>query len=107
MGHFLVLLIESDNWQCLWNTARTAMIVCGRVWGMEFIHSPELVNRDLKPTNVLIDEGDRWQIGDFGSSKFVVPGRVALLGRFIMQDRSCMAIPTGGRSKSSLWFDSE
>jgi serine/threonine protein kinase len=49
----------------------TAIIACGIVLGMEFIHSRGLMHRDLKPANVLIDERGFAQIGDLGSSRML------------------------------------
>jgi serine/threonine protein kinase len=47
---------------------------------MRFIHSEGFVHRDLKANNLLIDEGGRCRIGDWGSSKFIVKGAIRWTG---------------------------
>jgi hypothetical protein len=48
-----------------------AIIICGIVLGMKFIHSRGIIHRDLKPENILIDEENHAKIGDLGSGRFV------------------------------------
>jgi serine/threonine protein kinase len=47
-----------------------AIIVCGIVMGMRFIHSRRVLHRDLKPENVLLDEYGFVQIGDLRTGQF-------------------------------------
>jgi serine/threonine protein kinase len=47
-----------------------AIVACGIVIGMKFIHSRGVMHRDLKPENVLLDERCYAQICDLGSSGF-------------------------------------
>jgi serine/threonine protein kinase len=47
-----------------------AIIVCGIVLGMRYIHSRGLIHRDLKPTNILVNADGHALIGDFGTSRF-------------------------------------
>jgi serine/threonine protein kinase len=51
-----------------------AIVVCGIVIGMAFIHSRGVLHRDLKPENILLDERGFAQIGDLGTSRFWDPG---------------------------------
>jgi serine/threonine protein kinase len=46
-----------------------AVIVCGIVLGMQFIHSQNLIHRNLKPSNILLDESGFARIGDLGNSR--------------------------------------
>jgi serine/threonine protein kinase len=46
-----------------------AIIVCGIVLGMKFIHSRGLIHGDLKPENILVNELGHAGIVDFGSSR--------------------------------------
>jgi hypothetical protein len=55
------------------NTGR-AVVVCGIIVGMKFIHSQGFMHRDLKPENILLDERGFAQIGDLGSSRFYDTG---------------------------------
>jgi serine/threonine protein kinase len=45
-----------------------AIVVCGVVLGMQFIHSQCVIHRNLQPSNIFIDEHGFAQIGDFESS---------------------------------------
>jgi serine/threonine protein kinase len=47
-----------------------AIVACGIVVGMKFIHSRGMMHRDLKPENILLDDQCYAQIGDLGSSRF-------------------------------------
>jgi serine/threonine protein kinase len=53
-----------------WTPTRLAIAICDMVLGMRFVHFQGIVHYDLKPSNVLIREGGRALIGDFGSSHF-------------------------------------
>jgi serine/threonine protein kinase len=46
-----------------------AIILCGIVLGMRFLHAHAVMHRDLKPANILIGAGGRPKIGDFGRSR--------------------------------------
>jgi serine/threonine protein kinase len=46
-----------------------AIVACGVVVGMKFIHLHGVLHRDLKPENVLLDDRCYAQIGDLGSSR--------------------------------------
>jgi protein kinase A len=63
--------VRQGNPPDFWNDTGIAIIVCGIVVGMEFIHSRSMVYRDLKPANILIDGAGRIRIGDFGSAKII------------------------------------
>ena len=52
------------------DTAR-AIIIYGIASGMSFIHSKNIIHRDLKARNVLLDEEHLPRICDFGSSRLV------------------------------------
>jgi serine/threonine protein kinase len=57
-----------------------AIIVCGIVLGMRFIHSRGAVHRDLKPANILIDAWGFAKIGDLGSARFLDAGATQKTG---------------------------
>jgi serine/threonine protein kinase len=46
-------------------------LVTGISRGMQFFHAKQFVHRDLKPDNVLLDEGSVIKLCDFGLSRFV------------------------------------
>jgi serine/threonine protein kinase len=56
--------------QFFWNTTGIAIVVCGVVLGLEFIHQEDIVHHDVKPADLLMDDRGHCCIGDFGSSKF-------------------------------------
>jgi serine/threonine protein kinase len=49
-----------------WNATQKAKVTVGIVLGMIFIHSPQVVHRDLKPGNTLLAEDYHVKICDFG-----------------------------------------
>jgi NIMA (never in mitosis gene a)-related kinase len=63
--------VRQGNPPDFWNDTGIAIIVCGILVGMDFVHSRGMVHRDLKPANILIDGAGRIRIGDFGSAKFI------------------------------------
>jgi TPR repeat protein/serine/threonine protein kinase len=52
-----------------WTHTGIAIIVCGIVYALEFIHSKGYTHRDLRPSNLLIDKDGRCYVGDLGSSR--------------------------------------
>jgi serine/threonine protein kinase len=55
-----------------WSATRKAMIICEIVLGMRYIHSQEIMHRDLKLANILLDPDWHAMICDFGISRFSV-----------------------------------
>jgi hypothetical protein len=52
-----------------WTETRKAITVVGIVLGMQFMHSKNLNHRNLKPTNILLDNDHNVKISDFGLSR--------------------------------------
>jgi serine/threonine-protein kinase len=52
-----------------WNPTGKAIIICGIVLGMRFVHSKGYIHGDLNPSNILIKTGGRALISDFGTSR--------------------------------------
>jgi hypothetical protein len=66
--------VRAGNRPTFWNSTEIAIVVCGIVSGLEFIHSQGIVHRDIKPANILLDGRFHSLIGDFGSSKMISAG---------------------------------
>ena len=52
-----------------WNATTKTKIVLGIAAGMRYLHSLDIIHRDLKSENILLDENFEAKIGDFGLSK--------------------------------------
>jgi serine/threonine protein kinase len=52
-----------------WNATGIAIIICGIVLGMRFIHSRGFIHYDLKPSNILLNGQGRTLIADFGTAR--------------------------------------
>jgi hypothetical protein len=52
-----------------WTPTGKAVIICGIVLGMRFVHSKSYIHGDLKPSNILIKTGGTVLISDFGISR--------------------------------------
>jgi serine/threonine protein kinase len=50
-----------------WTPTGKAIIICGLVLGMRFVHSKGYIHRDLKPGNILINGRGESLISDFGT----------------------------------------
>jgi serine/threonine protein kinase len=48
-----------------------AIVVCGVVWGLMFLHANGVLHRDVKPVNILLDEVGYPQIGDLSTSRLM------------------------------------
>jgi serine/threonine protein kinase len=51
-----------------WNPTGKAIIICGIVLGMRYVHSQNIIHRDITPSNILINGRGETLIGDFGIS---------------------------------------
>jgi hypothetical protein len=52
-----------------WTHTNVTLMIIGILLGMRYIHSKDIVHRNLKPSNILLDENYRIRICDFGSAR--------------------------------------
>ena len=58
-----------------WNATQKAIVLYGIAAGLKYMHSYNVLHRDLKPGNILLDENLEPKIADFGLSKYVDPAK--------------------------------
>jgi serine/threonine protein kinase len=58
---------EEPNW---WTHENISILIIDIVDGLRYIHSQNVIHRDMKPANILIDSEYRARIADFGLSRF-------------------------------------
>jgi hypothetical protein len=57
-----------------WTPTRKHIVLLGTAMGMAFMHEKNVIHRDLKPVNLLLDANNEPVVGDFGFSKFAESG---------------------------------
>ena len=70
-GNLLMLLNEVHP--TTWPQSRQYLIAKQIAQGMSFLHSHDIVHRDLKSENILVDENWQVRVADFGTSRFLGP----------------------------------
>lgn len=70
-GNLMMLLKEMPP--STWPVSRQFLIAKQIAQGLSFLHSHDIVHRDLKSENVLVDENWQVRVADFGTSRFVGP----------------------------------
>jgi hypothetical protein len=68
----LEAVLEKVNWGSglpFWNATGKAVVICGIVLGMAYVHRKGYIHRDLKPSDILINAEGRALISDFGMSR--------------------------------------
>jgi len=68
---------------------------------LEYLHSLNVVHRDLKPKNILIDDSFHVKIADFGAAKVVDPEKVQEELDLIMLDEISSSDDSDGSSDGS------
>ena len=71
--HKLIKKVESKKGPPNWETIR-AINIFGIAAGMAYIHQSDVIHRDLKTDNIMLDENYNPKISDFGFSKFFEEG---------------------------------
>ncbi|RDY05874.1 Serine/threonine-protein kinase PBS1, partial [Mucuna pruriens] len=77
--------ISPDENPLDWNTRM--MIACGAAKGINYLHNeakPSVIYRDLKSSNILLDEGFHPKLSDFGLAKFGPTGDQSYVATRVM-----------------------
>jgi serine/threonine protein kinase len=72
-GGSLEAVVRDHEQKLPWRTRES--IALHVALGMEHLHKKQLLHRDLKSANVLLDENLNAKVGDFGLSRIVRPAR--------------------------------
>jgi serine/threonine protein kinase len=62
-------LVKSGRPPSFWNPTGVAILVCGIMLGMRYMHLRGYIHQDLNPSNILVNEEGHALIADFGSSR--------------------------------------
>jgi serine/threonine protein kinase len=60
MGNLKVVLSKKPDWE------KKMSILMDIAKGIEYLHNNDIIHRDIKSSNILIDNGYRAKLGDFG-----------------------------------------
>ncbi|KAG4379798.1 hypothetical protein AAZX31_16G049100 [Glycine max] len=77
--------VSPDEEPLDWNTRM--MIACGAAKGLNYLHheaKPSVIYRDLKSSNILLDEGFHPKLSDFGLAKFGPTGEQSYVATRVM-----------------------
>jgi serine/threonine protein kinase len=66
---------KSKNVPPQWDDTQKFIVIYGVAVGMMILHSRQVIHRDLKPLNILLNEAFEPVIADFGFSKFIDAGQ--------------------------------
>ncbi|CAK6958063.1 LOW QUALITY PROTEIN: obscurin [Scomber scombrus] len=59
----------------LYSEAQVAELLVQILSAVDYLHSRRVIHLDLKSDNMLVDDGNRLKIIDFGSAQFFIPGQ--------------------------------
>lgn len=72
---------------------------------LAYVHSKGLIHCDLKPANILLDEGGRVRVADFGQSRIVTDSAGALGTLFYMAPEQAVVVKDGEPVQPDVRWD--
>jgi TPR repeat protein len=76
----VLALVNKNQAPKFWTHENITKIIIGVLVGLKFMHSKNIIHRDIKPGNLLLDKDYRVRIGDFGTARFEDCGSTTTAG---------------------------
>jgi serine/threonine protein kinase len=61
--------VGSGNSPDFWDHTNVSIMIAGIILGLRYLHSRDIVHRDIKPGNIFVDQEFRTRVGDLGLAR--------------------------------------
>ncbi len=110
-AYYVLDFLEGGSLDGFVNPKSPAPVVKAAKWmeeiaeALAYVHSKGLIHCDLKPANILLDEGGHVRVADFGQSRIVTDSAGALGTLFYMAPEQAVAAKEGELVQPDVRWD--